>query len=131
LEKVKVKVMVSMKGLDRRNTHVKYESPRTYQSNIMTKVKVLEKVKPQGWRTEGQGHGIKWKVLPEGIHMWNMKALPPTNQTLWPMLILEKKAKVKGKRIKVMVSNERSCWKEYTCEIWKPKHLPIKSYDEG
>jgi hypothetical protein len=22
------------------------------------------------------------KVLPEGIHMWNMKAIPPTNQKL-------------------------------------------------
>jgi hypothetical protein len=25
--------------------------------------------------------------------------------------------KVKGQRVKVMVSNERSCQKEYTCEI--------------
>jgi hypothetical protein len=41
-----------MKGPARRNTHVKYESPTTYQSNVMTKVKVFEKVKPQG-------HGIK------------------------------------------------------------------------
>jgi hypothetical protein len=111
---------------------VKYESPTTYQSNVMTKVLVLEKkVKLQGWRTEGQGYGIKWKVLPEGIHMWNMKALPPTNQTLWPMLILEKKAKVKGKQVNVMISNERCCQKEYTCEIWKSYHLPIKSYDQG
>jgi hypothetical protein len=33
-----------MKGLVRRNTHVKYESPTTYmyQSKVMTKVKVLE-----------------------------------------------------------------------------------------
>ena len=31
-----------MKGLARRNTHVKYETPCTYQSKGMTKVKVFE-----------------------------------------------------------------------------------------
>jgi hypothetical protein len=36
---------------------VKYESPTTNQSNVMTKVEVFEKyVKLQGQRTEGQGH---------------------------------------------------------------------------
>jgi hypothetical protein len=30
-----------MKGLTIRNTHVKYEGPTTYQSKVMTKVKVL------------------------------------------------------------------------------------------
>ena len=30
-----------MKGITIRNTHVKYESPSTYQSKVMTKVKVL------------------------------------------------------------------------------------------
>jgi hypothetical protein len=39
--------------------------------------------------------------------------------------------KVKGKSIKVMVSNERSSQREYTCEIWKSYHLQIKSYDQG
>jgi hypothetical protein len=48
----------------------------------MTLVKVLEKVKLQGQRSEGQGNGIKWKVLPEEIHMWNMKNQPLTNQKL-------------------------------------------------
>jgi hypothetical protein len=32
-----------MKGLARRNTHVKYERPTPYQSNVMNKVKVFEK----------------------------------------------------------------------------------------
>jgi hypothetical protein len=32
-----------MKGLARRNTHVKHESPSTYQSKVMTKVKVFKK----------------------------------------------------------------------------------------
>jgi hypothetical protein len=49
-----------MKGLARRNTHVKYESPTTYQSKVMTKVNVLEKkAKLQGQRLEGQSQGIK------------------------------------------------------------------------
>jgi hypothetical protein len=49
-----------MKGLARRYTHVKYESPSTCQSKVMTKVKVLEKkVKLQGKKSEGHGHGIK------------------------------------------------------------------------
>jgi hypothetical protein len=39
---------------------VKYESPSTYQSKIIAKVKDFEeKVKLQGQRSEGQGHGIK------------------------------------------------------------------------
>jgi hypothetical protein len=49
-----------MKGLARRNTHVKYKSPTTYQSKAMIKGKVLEKkVKLQGQRSKNQGHGIK------------------------------------------------------------------------
>jgi hypothetical protein len=109
-----------MKDLARRNTLVKYESPTTYQSKVMNKVNFLEKVKLQGQRSEGQGHGIKWKVLPEGIHMWNMKALPSTNQNLWPRLEFGKWSNSKVKH-----------QKEYACEIWKPYHLPIKSYNQG
>jgi hypothetical protein len=30
-----------MKGLTERNAHVKYETPSTYQSKVITKVKVL------------------------------------------------------------------------------------------
>jgi hypothetical protein len=49
-----------MKGFANRNTHVKYESPTTCHSKVMTKLNVLEKkVKLQGKRSEGQGHGIK------------------------------------------------------------------------
>jgi hypothetical protein len=54
-----------------------YEIPSTYQSKVMTKIKLFEKkVKFQSQRSEDQGHGIKWKVLPERIHVWNMKDLP-------------------------------------------------------
>jgi hypothetical protein len=49
-----------MKGLARRNTHLKYESSTTYQSKVMIKVTFFEKkVKLQGQRSEVQGHGIK------------------------------------------------------------------------
>jgi hypothetical protein len=34
-----------MKGLPRRNTHVKYERPTAYQSKVMTKHEVFKKVK--------------------------------------------------------------------------------------
>jgi hypothetical protein len=48
-----------MKGLARRNTHVKFESPGTNQTKHMTKVKLFEKkVKLQGQISEGQVHGI-------------------------------------------------------------------------
>jgi hypothetical protein len=95
-----------------------------------------KKVKLQGQRSEGQGNGIKWKVLPEGIQMCNMKTLSPTNQTLWSSLTFLKRSnsKVKGQRVKVMISDKRSYQKEYTCAKWKPYYLPInmiKSYDQG
>jgi hypothetical protein len=48
-----------MKGLARRNIHVKYESPTTNQSKVMTKIEVFEKVKLQGQGSEGQGHDNK------------------------------------------------------------------------
>jgi hypothetical protein len=49
-----------MKGLARRNKHVKYESSSINQSKVMTKVKGFEKkVKLQGQQSEGQGHGMK------------------------------------------------------------------------
>jgi hypothetical protein len=49
-----------MKGFAKRNTHVKYESPSTYQSKVMTKDKVFEeKINLKGQRSEGQGHDFK------------------------------------------------------------------------
>jgi hypothetical protein len=49
-----------MKGPATRNPLVKYESPGTYQSEVMAKVKVFKmKVKLQGKRSEGQSHGTK------------------------------------------------------------------------
>jgi hypothetical protein len=46
----------------------------------MTKAKVFEKIKLQGQRSEGQGHGIKWKVLREGIPNENHKVSTITSK---------------------------------------------------
>ena len=48
-----------MKGLITRNLHVKYESPTTYGSRDIAKVKVFEK-----WdKLQGQGHKVKIQAL--------------------------------------------------------------------
>jgi hypothetical protein len=114
---------------------MKNESPITYQSKVMTKVKVFKKkVKLQGQWSEGQGHGIKWKVLLKGIHMWNMKALLPTNQKLWQKLVFKKTVKLQGQKSKGQGHDIK--WKVlpegiHMWKIWKPRHQPIKSYRQS
>jgi hypothetical protein len=54
-----------VKGLARKNTRVKYESPTTYKSKIMTIVKVLlKKVKCQGQTSEDLGGFSDIRTLP-------------------------------------------------------------------
>jgi hypothetical protein len=53
-----------VKGLARKNTRVKYESPTTYKSKIMTNVKVLLKVKCQGQTSEDLGGFSDIRTLP-------------------------------------------------------------------
>ena len=48
-----------MKGLITRNLHVKYESPTTYGSRDIAKVKVFEKQV----KFQGQGHKVKSQGL--------------------------------------------------------------------
>jgi hypothetical protein len=46
--------------------------------------------------------------------------IPTTNQSKLMAKVKDfekKKIKLKGQRLKVIVSNERACQKEYTCEI--------------
>jgi hypothetical protein len=68
----------------------------------MTKVKYLEEYA----KLQSQIHGMNWKVLLEGIQIWNtcMKALLPTNQKSWPRLMYAKRpnSKVKRQRVKVI-----------------------------
>ena len=56
------------KGLNTRNTHVKFESPTCQGSKDMTKIKVFK------MQVKGQGQGKKkygndGKVLSNGVHM--------------------------------------------------------------
>ena len=60
-----------------RNTHVKYESPTSYGSNVMSKVKMSKcrskvSVKVEIMRSK---FGTDGKVLSQGIHLWNIQAL--------------------------------------------------------
>jgi hypothetical protein len=60
----------------------------------MTKIiKVLEKVKLQGQRSDGQGHGIKWKVLHEGIQLCTYES-----NVMTKVKVLEKQFKLQGQR---------------------------------
>ena len=62
-----------MKGIVTRNTHVQYESPMTSGKEVVDNVKVIQKyVKLQGH--EVKNYGTMWKVLSQGIHMFNMIA---------------------------------------------------------
>jgi hypothetical protein len=48
-----------VKGLARRNTHVKYKSPTTYQSKVITRTTVFEKVKLPNSKVRRSRHQIK------------------------------------------------------------------------
>ena len=58
-----------MKGLVTMNTHVQYESPITSGKKFMAKVKL------QGQGHEVKNYGTMLKVLSQGKHICNMKAL--------------------------------------------------------
>jgi hypothetical protein len=82
-----------MKDLVGRNTHVKYESPSTYQSKVMTKVKVLEK--------KVKGQRVKVIVSMKGLAQRNthVKYESPTtyqSNVMTKVLVLEKKVKLQG-----------------------------------
>ena len=101
----------------------------------MVKVKFCQKyVKSQGQGHDVNNFGSNRKVLPQQIHMRNMKVLSLLVQKLWPRLSFVKsrsKVKVKVTKSKIFISTERSCHKEYTCVILKPYLLLLKSYDQG
>ena len=80
-----------MKGLVTRNTHVQYENSITSGKKVMAKVKVFQKkVKLQGQGHEVKNYGTMWKVLSQGIHMCNMKALSLLVRRFWPRLMFFK-----------------------------------------
>ena len=56
---------------------MQYESPITSGLKVMAKVKVFQNyIKLQGQGHKVKNYGTISKVLPQGIHMCNMKALP-------------------------------------------------------
>ena len=80
----------------------------------MVKVKFFQKkVKSQGQGHEVKKFGSNRKVLPQEIHLLNMKALSLLVQKLWPRLSFFfkswPKVKVKVTKSKIFVSIERSC----------------------
>ena len=59
---------------------LKYESPTSNGSKVMIKVNILK------MKVKGKNiiiNIIDGKVLSQGKHMWNMKAVPFTVQKLW------------------------------------------------
>ena len=72
------------------------------------------------WRGHKKNYGTMWKVLSQGVHMCNIKALFLLVRKLWPRLIFFKSRssfKVKVTMSKIMVPCERSWHNEYTYEI--------------
>ena len=83
------KFWFQQEGLATRNTHVKYESPISFGSKVVAKVKFFQKKV----KSQGQGHKVKIfcidrKVLSQGIHLCNIKALSLLVQKLWSRLSL-------------------------------------------
>ena len=119
-----------MKGLVTRNIQVQYEGPISSGLKVMAKVKVFQKKD----ELQGQGHNVKnygtmWKVLSQGIHICNMKALSFLVWKLWPRLKIFKSRsnfKVKVRTSKIMIPCERSCHKEYTCVNENPISSGLK-----
>ena len=78
------KLWYHVKGLVTRNKHVQYESPISSGKKVIAKVKIFQKwVKLQGQGHEVKNYGTIWKVLSQGIHMCNMKALSLLVRKLW------------------------------------------------
>jgi hypothetical protein len=55
--------LYQMKGLARRNTHVKYESPTTYKSKVMTKINLLTVSKTPRSKARGSRSWYQMKDL--------------------------------------------------------------------
>ena len=82
------------------------------------------------WRSRGQTYCTFGNVLLQVMHMWNMKALPLTVQKLLSRLKFSKCRSKLTVKVKYVGTDERSCHKEYTCEIWMSYLLRIQRYDQ-
>ena len=122
----KVKVTRSWypwKGLVTRSTHVKYESSTYSSSCVIGQVKVFVHVQ-RGHRRRGHNNSspdippgkLKMKVLPQGRHICNMKALSLVVWKLRPSLKF-----IKSRSLRATSMWTLGLWhkhKEYVCETW-------------
>ena len=68
---------------------MKYKSPISCGSKVVAKVKFFQKkVKSQGQGHKVKNFGIDRKVMSQGIHLCNIKALSLSVQKLWLRLSL-------------------------------------------
>ena len=122
-----------MKGLARRNTHMKYETPCTYQSNGMTKVKVFES------RSNSKFKGQRVKIMVSKERPHNTK----THVKYETPCTYQSKGMTKVKVLKVSqtpsskVRGSRSWYQMKGLTIrnthvkYEPLASAIKSYDQG
>jgi DNA-binding transcriptional regulator of glucitol operon len=100
---------------------VKYENHTTYQSKVISNVKVFEKkVKFQGQQSISRSWYQMKDLASRNTHVKYESLTTYQLKVMTKVKVFERKksnSKVKGLRVKVMVFNERSCQKEYTCEI--------------
>jgi hypothetical protein len=82
----------------------------------MTKVKVFEKVKLQGQRSESKSWYQMKGLASRKAHVKYESTSTYQSNVMTQVIVLEN-VKLKGQRVKVMVSNGRSCQKKYTFEI--------------
>lgn len=120
---------VSSQGIQMWNMKAPALTVQKYGQSLMFK----KKKSPRAW-----GQEICYlKVLSKGIQSHDkMEAPSPTIQKLWPSFSKLGHPPPKS-RSQILVpphpppQTKRSCYKEYTCVIWKPCHHTLKSYDQG
>jgi hypothetical protein len=87
------------KGLAKRNTHVKYESHSTYQSKVMTMLKVFKKVKlpRSNFRGSRSWHQMKG-LAKRNTHVKYEHSTTYQSNVMTNVKVFEKKAKLHSQR---------------------------------
>ena len=116
-------VLYNVKGLVPKNTHVKYEILSLTVHKLWPRLKFLKSRLTSRSRSLGKKLWYDVKILvPRNTHAIYKS---PASHGSWFMT----KVKVMKSRLtsrsrslgkKITVWREMSCFKEYTCEIWKP-----------
>ena len=144
------KTSYSLKGWSNKPTKLQLQSiiwilSQSYESTEIDRRTWLNVPSGTHWSTSSDTHQVveiwketsikkytMWKVLSQGIHLCNMKALFLLVSKIWPRLkFFKRRSNFKVTRSKIIVSYERSCPKEYTCAIWKSYQFWFESYGQG